>query len=133
MNSSDLESEAPASDPAGGSAFKGRMLPGVAGIAMFLLLLTLLNVFAALSNRFGTSFGKYGVLALCTILVTGLFGLLRMRRWGHAIVLAGCLLLSASYFYLFSRVHGLPQLVQGFFMLLFFLYLVRPEVRDRMI
>ena len=112
---------------------KGKMLPGVAGIAMFLIFLTLLNVFAALSNRFGLSWGKYGVLALCTILVTGLFGLLRMRRWGHAIVLAGCLLLSASYFYLFSRVHDLPSLLQGSFMLLFFLYLVRPEVRDRMV
>ena len=125
--------KAPVSDAAGGSAAKGRMLPGVAGIAMFLLLLTLINVFAALSGRFGTSYGKYGVLALCTILVAGLFGLLRMRRWGHAIVLAGCLLLSASYFYLFSRMHQLPSLVQGAFMLVFFLYLVRPEVRDRMI
>ena len=112
---------------------RGRMLPGVAGIAMFLLLLTLLNVFAALNNRFGTSTVKYGVLALCTILVGGLFGLLKMRSWGHAIVLAGCLLLSSSYFYVFSRVHGPFLLVQGGFMLVFFLYLVRPEVRSRMI
>ena len=112
---------------------KGKMLPGVAGIAMFLLLLTLLNVFAALNGVFGVSYGKYGVLALCTILVAGLFGLLRMKRWGHAVALAGCLLLSASYFYVFSRVHQVPSLVQGFFMLVFFLYLVRPEVRDRMV
>jgi len=113
-------------------AQKGKMLPGVAGIAMFLLLLTLLNVFAALANKFATHY-KTGILALCTILVAGIFGLLRMRRWGYAIVLAGCLLLSASYFYYFSRVHQLPSLVQGAFMLLFFLYLVRPEVRDRML
>ena len=109
------------------------MLPGVAGIALFLLLLTLLNVFAALSGKFGIGIYKYGILALCTILVAGLFGLLKMRRWGHAIVMAGCLLLSASYFYLFARTHVLPALIQGFFMLLFFLYLVRPEVRDRML
>ena len=115
------------------AADKGKMLPGVAGIAMFLLLLTLINVFAALKNSFGTRYGKYGVLALCTILVIGLFGLLRMRRWGHAIVLAGCVLLSASYFYVFSRAHQAPLIVQGAFMLLFFLYLVRPEVRDRML
>ena len=112
---------------------KGRMLPGVAGIALFLLLLTLLNVFAALQNKFGIGVYKYGILALCSLLVAGLFGLLRMRRWGHAIVMAGCLLLSASYFYLFSRQHEVPWIVQGFFMLLFFLYLVRPEVRDRML
>ena len=71
--------------------------------------------------------------APATVLVVGLFGLLRMRRWGHAIVLAGCLLLSASYFYIFTRIHQGPSVVQGLFMLLFFLYLVRPEVRDRMV
>ena len=87
---------------------KGKMLPGVAGIAMFLLVLTLINVFAALKGAFGISYIRYGVLALCTILVAGLFGLLRMRRWGYAIVLAGALLLSASYFYVFSRVHQAP-------------------------
>ena len=112
---------------------KGKMLPGVAGIAVFLLLLTLLNVYSALRNVFGQGAIKYGVLALCTILVAGLFGLLKMKRWGHAIVMAGCLLLSASYFYVFSRVRQAPPLVQGLFMLLFFLYLVRPEVRDRML
>ena len=112
---------------------KGKMLPGVAGIALFLLLLTLINVFGALRNLYGLGAVKYGVLALCTILVVGLSGLLRMRRWGHATVMAGCLLLSASYFYLFSKIHAVPTIIQGFFMLMFFLYLVRPEVRDRML
>ena len=112
---------------------RGKMLPGVAGVALFLLVLTLLNVFAAVSGAFGSSSIKYGVLALCTILVIGLFGLLKMRRWGHAIVLAGCLLLSASYFYVFTRIHQFATIVQGMFMLLFFLYLVRPEVRERML
>ena len=112
---------------------KGRMLPGIAGIALFLLFFTLINVFAALTGRFGTGSGKTGVLALATMLVIGLFGLLRMRRWGFAIVLAGSLLLSAGYFYIFRATHQLPAMVQGLFMLLFFLYLVRPEVRDRMV
>jgi hypothetical protein len=128
-----MSDKPPVTDVAGGSAARGRMLPGVAGIAIFLLLLTLINVFAALGNTFGTGAGKYGVLALSTMLVAGLFGMLRMRRWGHAIVLAGCVLLSASYFYVFTRVHAAPLIAQGAFMLLFFLYLVRPEVRDRML
>lgn len=109
------------------------MLPGVAGIALFLLFFTLLNVFAALTGKFGTGANKSGVLAFSTLLAGGIFGLLRMRRWGFAIVLAGALLLSAGYFYVFRLTHQLPPLVQGFFMLLFFLYLVRPEVRDRML
>jgi phosphoglycerol transferase MdoB-like AlkP superfamily enzyme len=112
---------------------KGKMLPGIAGIGIFLLLMTLLNVFAALSSRFGAGAGRLSILALSTLLVAGILGLFKMRRWGHAIVLAGTLLLSAGYFYLFAHVHQLPLLLQGFFMLLFFLYLVRPEVRDRML
>ena len=112
---------------------RGRMLPGVAGIALFLLVFTLINTFAALSNKFGATPIKFGILALCTLLVAGIFGLLRMRRWGYSIVLAGCLLLSASYFYVFTRIHQGPMIIQGLFMLVFFFYLVRPEVRDRML
>jgi len=112
---------------------KGKMLPGIAGIAMFLLLVTMLNVVAVLRGVAGTGPVKYGVLSLCTILLAGLFGMLKMKRWGHSIVMAGCLLLSAGYFYVFSRTHVLPWIVEGFFSLLFFLYLVRPEVRDRMV
>lgn len=112
---------------------RGKMLPGIAGISLFLLLVTLINVFAVLRGVMGAGPAKFGVLALCTLLVAGIFGLLRLRRWGYSIVLAGCLLLSVGYFYLFSRTHVLPWMVEGFFALLFFLYLVRPEVRDRML
>ena len=112
---------------------KGKLLPGIAGIAIFLLVLTLLNVFGALSNAFGTGRGKYGVLAVCTMLVFGIFGLLKMLRWGWALVLAGCLLLCFGDFWFYRLVHSTFFLVRGFFMLLFFLYLIRQEVRDRLV
>ena len=112
---------------------KGKMLPGIAGIMLFLLFLTLANVYGALTNAFGTGRGKYGVLGLCSLLVIGLFGLLSMKRWGWAFTCAGCVLLSAGYFYVWRLTHGGFFMVQGCFMLVFFLYLVRPEVRDRMI
>lgn len=118
--------------PEGGRAIKGTLLPGVAGIAMFLLLLAVLNTFAALKGVFGAGGGRYGVLGVCTLLVVGVFGLLRMRRWGWAIVTAGALLLGAGYLYLFSRTHVAPMLVQALFGLVFFLYLVRTEVRERL-
>ena len=111
---------------------KGMLLPGVAGIAMFLLLLALLNTFAALKGVYGGGGGRYGVLAVCTLLVAGVFGLLRMRRWGWAIVTAGTLLLGAGYMYLFSRTHVAPMAVQALFGIVFFLYLVRTEVRERL-
>ena len=108
------------------------MLPGVAGICMFMLVLTLINAFAALQGKFGDGRGKYGVLALCTLLAAGVFGLLRLRRWGWALVLAGCLTLSLGNLVVFHKTHVAPFLVQGLFALVFFLYLVRTEVRDRL-
>ena len=109
------------------------MLPGVAGICMFMLVLTLINAFAALQGKYGVGGGKYGVLALCTLLAAGVFGLLRLRRWGWALVLGGCLTLCIGNLFVFQKTHVLPFLVQGLFALVFFLYLVRPEVRDRLL
>ena len=108
------------------------MLPGVAGICLFMLLLTLINAFAALRGSFGLGRGIYGVLMLCTLLAAGVFGLLRLRRWGWALVLGGCAMLCAGNLVVFQRTHVAPFLVQGLFALVFFLYLVRTEVRDRL-
>jgi hypothetical protein len=108
------------------------MLPGVAGICVFMLVLTLVNAFAALKGRFGVGGGKYGVLGLCTLLAAGVFGLLRLRRWGWALVLGGCLTLSLGNLFVFEKTHAGPFLLQGLFALVFFLYLVRTEVRDRL-
>ncbi len=112
---------------------KGRMLPGLAGISLFLLFLTLVNVYGALVNAYGKGALKIGVLCLCSILVAGIFGVLRMKRWGWAIISAGTILLSAGYFYEFRVVHSPFYIIQGLLMLVFFLYLIRPEVRDRMV
>jgi drug/metabolite transporter (DMT)-like permease len=108
------------------------MLPGVAGICLFMVVLTLMNAFAALEGKFGTGRAKYGVLALCTLLAAGIFGLLRMRRWGWALVLGGCLTLCTGNLFVFEKTHAGPFLLQGMFALVFFLYLVRTEVRDRL-
>jgi len=108
------------------------MLPGVAGICLFMLVLTLINAFAALQGKFGTGNGKYGVLVLCTLLAAGVFGLLRLLRWGWALVLGGCLTLCLGNLFVFQKTHAGPFLLQGLFALVFFLYLVRTEVRDRL-
>jgi hypothetical protein len=108
------------------------MLPGVAGICLFMLVLTIMNAYAALAGKFGVGNGKYGVLGLCTLLATGVFGLLRMRRWGWALVLGGCLTLCLGNVYVFEKIHAGQFLLQGLFALVFFLYLVRTEVRVRL-
>ena len=111
---------------------KGQMLPGIAGICMFMIFMTMLNVYAGLHGMFGEGTAKYGVLALCTLLAAGIFGLLRLKKWGWALVSAGCLLLSLGDFFLFEKTRAGFFVVRALFALLFFLYLVRPEVRDRL-
>jgi hypothetical protein len=108
------------------------MLPGMALIGIYLLVLAMLNAFAAARGSFGTGAAKYAILAICTLLVVGVFGMLRLLRWGWAIVSAGCVLMAAGYFYGFHRTHIAPYIVQGLFALVFFLYLSRTEVRDRL-
>ena len=114
-----------------GSA-KGQMLPGIAGICMFMMFMTMVNVYAALTGVYGRGLAKYGVLTLCTLLAAGIFGLLRLRKWGWALVSAGCLLFATGYFFYFSKTHVGFFLVQGLFGLVFFLYLVRQETRNRL-
>src|SRR5260370_14451325 len=106
------------------------MLPGVAGICMFMLVLTLINAFAALRGSFGGGRGKYGVLMLCTLLAAGVFGVLRLRRWGWAVGLGGCLSLCLGDLLLVLRTDAGPVLGQGLFWIVFFLYLVRTEGAD---
>jgi len=108
------------------------MLPGMAVIGMYLLLMGMMNAFAAVRGAFGMGAAKYSILGVCTLLVAGVFGMLRLRRWGWALVTAGCLLLAGGYFYGFHRTHIAPYVIQGLFAMLFFLYLSRPEVRERL-
>jgi hypothetical protein len=108
------------------------MLPGMALIGMYLLLLAMLNSFAAMRGTFGAGAAKYSILGVCTLMVIGVFGLLRLRRWGWALTTAGCLIMASGYFYGFHRTHSPPYIVNGLFDLVFFLYLIRTEVRSRL-
>lgn len=112
---------------------KGQMLPGVAAICLFMIFMTMVNVYAALHGAFGAGAARYGVLTVCSLLAAGVFGLLRLRKWGWALVIAGCLLFAAGDFYYFSRTHVAFFLVRGLFVLLFFLYLARQETRARLL
>ncbi len=111
---------------------KGKMLPGIAGVCLFLIVMTTANVYAGVSGLYGAGFGKYGVLTLCTLLAVGIYGLLRLRKWGWALVTAGCLLFASGDFYYFTVSHAAFFLVRGMFVLVFFLYLVRQETRARL-
>jgi hypothetical protein len=108
------------------------MLPGMAFIGMYLLLLAMLNAFAAINGIYGKGLPRYGILAMCTLMVIGVFGYLRLRRWGWSIVAAGFLLLAAADFYLYAQKHAGFLLIRALFSIVFFLYLSRTEVRERL-
>jgi hypothetical protein len=134
----------PTASPAEDTGFRARklpgtpageargMLPGMAMIGMYLLLMGMMNAFAAARGAFGSNAAKYSVLGICTLLVVGVFGMFRLRRWGWALVSAGCVLMAGGYFYGFHRAHFGVYVIQGLFALLFFLYLSRAEVRERL-
>jgi uncharacterized membrane protein (DUF2068 family) len=107
---------------------KGEMLPGVAAIAMYMLVVAIVGAFGALRGAFPAMIA----LPIASLLVIGVFGLLRMRRWGWALVTAGCLLLAFTYGWI-ARHGGMTRLwVMAALDLCMFLYLIRTEVRDRL-
>jgi len=107
---------------------RGQMLPGVAGICLYMLVVALTGVFGA----FRGAFPPMIALPTCTLLVVGVFGLLRLRRWGWAMVTAGSLLISAMYGWM-ARSVAMPRLwVMAGLDFCMFLYLIRAEVRDRL-
>ena len=110
---------------------QGGMLPGVAGICMWMLVVATVGVFGAVRGVYA-GHARYVVLPVCTMIVVGVFGLLRMRRWGWAMVSAGTLLLSFGYGYMARAMSAPGFWVMAGLNLCFFLYLSRPEVRERM-
>ena len=107
------------------------MLPGVAGIAMWMLVVATVGVFGAINGVY-VGHARYVVLPVCTMIVVGVFGLLRLKRWGWAMVLAGTLLLSFGYGFMATTLKQPGFWVMSLLNLCFFLYLSRTEVRERM-
>jgi len=108
------------------------MLPGIAGVSIFVLFLAMMGAFGAVTGQFMGTGSRYVVLSICTFMLIGVVGLLRLRRWGWSLVIAGCLLASLGYIYK-SRVEHDPRfLVMAGFAMVFFLYLSRTEVRERL-
>lgn len=107
------------------------MLPGMAMIAFFMLILALFSAFEAVRGPLTTQ-ARYLVLPMATLVVLGVFGFLGRRRWGWAILLGGCVMTMLGYVWVYRTMHDLRPLVMAGFFLVFFLYLVRDEVRIRM-
>lgn len=102
-------------------------LPGLLAIALYLVLLAGVLVLGVMSRHYPALF-----LVLAAAFLTASGGLLLMFRWAWAAALAAVFLLACYNAWIFSVTHTAPSVVQGLLNLVFFLYLVRAEVRTRL-
>lgn len=102
-------------------------LPGLAAIALYMLFLAGTVILGVATRHFPPLYLVFPVL----FFAAGL-GLLLLLRWAWALTLGAVVLLLGVFLYLYSRQHALALLVQGLLNFVFFLYLVRTEVRGRL-
>lgn len=103
-------------------------LPGLAAISLYLFVLAGVIILGVVGGR------HYPPLFLifAVAFITACAGLLMLFRWAWALALAAVFLLVVYNLWIFSTQHVGAALVQGLLNLVFFLYLVRPEVRDKL-
>jgi hypothetical protein len=103
-------------------------LPGLAAIALYLLLLAGTIVVGVVAGRHYPPV----FLVFSALFITASGGLLMLFRWAWALALAAVVLLTGYNLWIFSSEHSPAGLVQGLLNLVFFLYLVRTEVRAKL-
>jgi len=102
-------------------------LPGMAAISLYLLALAGVVILGVAGRHYPPLF-----LLFAAAFIAASAGLLLLLRWAWAMALGAVFLLAIYDLWIFSRLHELPVLVQGLLNLVFFLYLVRIEVRSKL-
>lgn len=103
-------------------------LPGLAAIALYLLVLAGVIILGVVSGRhYPTVF-----LVFSALFMASSAGLLMLFRWAWSLALAAVLLLAGYNLWIFATEHQPAGLVQGLLNMVFFLYLIRGEVRERL-
>jgi hypothetical protein len=102
-------------------------LPGLIGIALYLMLLAVVIVVGVVGGHYPPL-----LVLLPVFFLAACGGLLMLFRWAWAMALAAVLLLGGYNVWIFTRMHLGASLIQGLLNLVFFFYLVRPEVRERL-
>ncbi len=101
--------------------------PALAAIGFYMLILAGVVILGVVTRHFPPLYLLFPVL----FIAAGL-GLLMLLRWAWALTLAAVVMLIGLFLYQFSRTHAPSALVQGLLNLVFFLYLMRTEVRDNL-
>jgi hypothetical protein len=102
--------------------------PGLAAIALYLLMLAGVIIVGVVSGRHYPPV----YLLFSAVFMAACAGLLLMLRWAWALALSAVFLLAAYYAWIFIIQHQPAALIQGMLNLVFFFYLVRTEVRKKL-
>ncbi len=102
-------------------------LPGVVAIGLYMLVLAAVVSFGVVGGHYPPLF-----LVMAALFVLASFGLLRMFRWAWALTLSAVFLLMVYNLWLFLEQQQAPGAIQGLLNMVFFLYLVRVDVRSRL-
>jgi uncharacterized membrane protein (DUF2068 family) len=109
---------------------KSGLLPGIIAIAAFMLLMSVASFYSGMRFAFGKQ--RIIVFAFTVLFAAAGLGLLRLKRWGWAMSLAAAFLAMSIYVWFFLHGHQPQQLVMAAANLVFFLYLMRDDVRMRL-
>jgi lysylphosphatidylglycerol synthetase-like protein (DUF2156 family) len=102
-------------------------LPGLAGISLYMLVLAGVSILGVVNGQFRPVY-----LIFSAFFITAALGLLRLLRWAWALTLGAIVLLTTLFALRFATERQFPFLVQGLLNLVFFLYLIRTEVRSKL-
>lgn len=125
MNDENIEINVPSEGAPPGK--KQLPLPGMAAVALYMLAISAVIALGVVHHHIPAVFLVVSLLTACAS-----FGLLRLHRWGWALSLAATFLLTVYQFYILLRLHQPSAGIMGALNLLLFLYLVRPEVMERL-
>ncbi|MGD0831195.1 MAG: hypothetical protein ABR907_09650 [Terracidiphilus sp.] len=128
----DAPNEASATPDAAARLQLGRMktllrLPGLAAVSLYMMMLAGINILGVAAGQM-----PRGFLIFSALFIAAGCGLLLALRWAWALTLTAVVLLVGLFFWKFAASHDFPYAVQGLLNLVFFLYLVRTEVRARL-
>lgn len=102
------------------------LLPGMAVVCLWMLALCGLGCVGVITHHLPP-----GVMIICFIFAIAANGLLKLRRWGWALTLAATFLSLCYGCFVLFHFHQVPMIVMVVVNLIFFLYLIRPEVLER--
>jgi hypothetical protein len=102
-------------------------LPALAAISLYMLILGCVIVVGVVGRHYPPLFL---VLAVAFAAASG--GLMGLKRWAWSLTLSAVVLLVAYNVWIFLSIRMYSALVQSLLNLVFFLYLVRAEVREKL-